>query len=177
MEQEHFDNSMINKTIEDYQLDSPDNLIDFIVNNPLNLGSASLARIAELTNSKRENNAAYYTNKFIVNEIYKQLPEFEKEEINILEPSVGVGNFLPFLFKKYENVKRVNIDVADIDKKNLQILQLLLQKKEMPSNVNINYINTDTLLYDFKKRYDLVVGNPPFSKLKAKDAKSIWRII
>ena len=171
MEQEHFDNSMINKTIEDYQLDSPDNLIDFIVNNPLNLGSASLARIAELTNSKRENNAAYYTNKFIVNEIYKQLPEFEKEEINILEPSVGVGNFLPFLFKKYENVKRVNIDVADIDKKNLQILQLLLQKKEMPSNVNINYINTDTLLYDFKKRYDLVVGNPPFSKLKAKDAK------
>lgn len=41
----------------------------------------------------------------------------------------------------------------------------------MPSNVNINYINTDTLLYDFKKRYDLVVGNPPFSKLKAKDAK------
>ena len=171
MEQEHFDNSMINKTIEDYQLDSPDNLIDFIVNNPLNLGSASLARIAELTNSKRENNAAYYTNKFIVNEIYKQLPEFEKEEINILEPSVGVGNFLPFLFKKYENVKRVNIDVADIDKKNLQILQLLLQKKKMPSNVNINYINTDTLLYDFKKRYDLVVGNPPFSKLKAKDAK------
>ena len=140
MEQEHFDNSMINKTIEDYQLDSPDNLIDFIVNNPLNLGSASLARIAELTNSKRENNAAYYTNKFIVNEIYKQLPEFEKEEINILEPSVGVGNFLPFLFKKYENVKRVNIDVADIDKKNLQILQLLLQKKKMPSNVNINYI-------------------------------------
>lgn len=171
MEQEHFDNSMINKTIEDYQLDSPDNLIDFIVNNPLNLGSASLARIAELTNSKRENNAAYYTNKFIVNEIYKQLPEFEKEEINILEPSVGVGNFLPFLFKKYENVKRVNIDVADIDKKNLQILQLLLQKKKMPSNVNINYINTDTLLYDFKKRYDLVVGNPPFSKLKANDAK------
>lgn len=53
MEQEHFDNSMINKTIEDYQLDSPDNLIDFIVNNPLNLGSASLARIAELTNSKK----------------------------------------------------------------------------------------------------------------------------
>ena len=26
-------------------------------------------------------------------------------------------------------------------------------------------------MYDFNKRYDLVVGNPPFSKLKAKDAK------
>lgn len=170
MEQEHFTNAMINKTIEEYSLDDAEKLIDFILNNPLNLGSASLARIAELTNSKRENNAAYYTNKFIVNEIYKQLPDFEKDEINVLEPSVGVGNFLPFIFKKYEGIKKVNIDVVDIDKKNLQILQLLLQKQRIPSNVKMNFIHADTLLYDFKKRYDLVIGNPPFSKLKAKEA-------
>ena len=169
MEQEHFTNAMINKTIEEYSLDDAEKLIDFILNNPLNLGSASLARIAELTNSKRENNAAYYTNKFIVNEIYKQLPDFEKDEINVLEPSVGVGNFLPFIFKKYEGIKKVNIDVLDIDKKNLQILQLLLQKQRIPSNVKMNFIHADTLLYDFKKRYDLVIGNPPFSKLKAKE--------
>ena len=170
MEQEHFTNAMINKTIEEYSLDDAEKLIDFILNNPLNLGSASLARIAELTNSKRENNAAYYTNKFIVNEIYKQLTDFEKDEINVLEPSVGVGNFLPFIFKKYEGIKKVNIDVVDIDKKNLQILQLLLQKQRIPSNVKMNFIHADTLLYDFKKRYDLVIGNPPFSKLKAKEA-------
>lgn len=170
MEQEHFTNAMINKTIEEYGLDDAEKLIDFILNNPLNLGSASLARIAELTNSKRENNAAYYTNKFIVNEIYKQLPDFEIDEINVLEPSVGVGNFLPFIFKKYEGIKKVNIDVVDIDKKNLQILQLLLQKQRIPSNVKMNFIHADTLLYDFKKRYDLVTGNPPFSKLKAKEA-------
>lgn len=170
MEQEHFTNAMINKTIEEYSLDDAEKLIDFILNNPLNLGSASLARIAELTNSKRENNAAYYTNKFIVNEIYKQLPDFEKDEINVLEPSVGVGNFLPFIFKKYEGIKKVNIDVVDIDKKNLQILQLLLQKQRIPSNVKMNFIHADTLLYHFKKRYDLVIGNPPFSKLKAKEA-------
>lgn len=171
MEQEHFNNAMINKTIEEYKLEDAEKLIDFIMNNPLNLGSASLARIAELTNSKRENNAAYYTNKFIVNEIYKQLPDFEKDEISVLEPSVGVGNFLPFIFKKYEEIKNVNIDVVDIDQNNLQILQLLLQKQRIPSNVKMNFINADTLLYDFKKRYDLVIGNPPFSKLKAKEAK------
>lgn len=171
MEQEHFNNAMINKTIEEYKLEDAEKLIDFIMNNPLNLGSASLARIAELTNSKRENNAAYYTNKFIVNEIYKQLPDFEKDEISVLEPSVGVGNFLPFIFKKYEEIKNVNIDVVDIDQNNLQILQLLLQKQRIPSNVKMNFINADTLLYDFKKRYDLVIGNPPFSKVKAKEAK------
>lgn len=170
MEQEHFTNALINKTIEEYKLEDAEKLMDFILNNPLNLGSASLARIAELTNSKRENNAAYYTNKFIVNEIYKQLPDIEKDEINVLEPSVGVGNFLPFVFKKYEGVKRVNIDVVDIDEKNLQILQLLLQKQRMPSNVKMNFIHADALLHDFVKRYDLVIGNPPFSKLKTKDA-------
>lgn len=170
MEQEHFANITINKTIEEYKLLKAEKLIQFILDNPLNLGGASLARIAELTNSKRENNAAYYTNKFIVNEIYKQLPDFEKDEISILEPSVGVGNFLPFIFRKYEGIKRVNIDVVDVDKKNLQILELLLQKQRIPSNVKLNYIHADTLLHDFKKRYDLVIGNPPFSKLKAKEA-------
>ena len=129
-----------------------------------------MARIAELTNSKRENNAAYYTNKFIANEIFKELPDIDKEEISILEPSVGVGSFLPFVFKKYEDVKLVNIDVVDIDDSNLKILKLLLSKQKVPLNVNLRFIQADTLLYDFNKRYDLVIGNPPFSKLKAKDA-------
>lgn len=170
MDQEHFTNTMINKTIDEYNLVNADKLKEFILNNPLNLGSASLARIAELTNSKRENNAAYYTNKYIINEIFKQLPDFEKDEINILEPSVGVGNFLPFIFKKYEGVKKINIDVVDIDEKNMQILKLLFKKQRIPVNVHINFIVTDTLLYNFNKRYDLVIGNPPFSKLKAKEA-------
>lgn len=170
MEQEHFTNAMINKAIEEFRLEDADELKSFITGNPLNLGSATLARIAELTNSKRENNAAYYTNKFIINEIFKQLPDFEKGEVNVLEPSAGVGNFLPFIFKRYESVKRVNIDVVDIDEKNLQILKLLMQKQEIPGNVSINYILADTLLHKFEKRYDLVIGNPPFSKLKAKTA-------
>lgn len=170
MDQEHFTNTMINKTIDEYNLVNADKLKEFILNNPLNLGSASLARIAELTNSKRENNAAYYTNKYIINEIFKHLPDFEKDEINILEPSVGVGNFLPFIFKKYEEIKKVNIDVVDIDEKNMQILKLLLKKQRIPTNVHINFIVTDTLLYKYNKRYDLVIGNPPFSKLKAKEA-------
>lgn len=170
MEQQHFSNAMITKTIEKYKLMDAEELIKFITKNPLNLGNASLARVAELTNSKRENNAAYYTNKFIINEIFKHLPDFEQEEINILEPAVGVGNFLPFIFKKYEQINRVNIDVVDIDEKNLQILSLLLQKQGVPDNINLQFIHSDSLLYNFGKRYDLVIGNPPFSKLKAKEA-------
>ena len=170
MEQEHFTSSVIAKTIEKYKLENTDNLIQFIDQNPLGLGSASLARIAELTNSKRENNSAYYTNKFIINEVFKQLPDIEKEEIHILEPSVGVGNFLPFIYKKYEKAKKVYIDVVDIDDKNIIILKLLMQKQQIPSNIEVSFICDDTLLHQFDKHYDLVIGNPPFTKMKVKEA-------
>ena len=170
MDQEHFSNTVITQTIDKNELENIEKLIYFIEQNPLGLGGASLARIAELTNSKRENNSAYYTNKYIVNEIFKQLPEFEKDEIYILEPSVGVGNFLPFIYKKYENIKKVHIDVADIDDNNITILKLLMQKQQIPANVEISFIHDDTLLHNFGKHYDLVIGNPPFTKLKAKQA-------
>ncbi len=171
MEQEHFTSAIIMQTIKKHELADKKKLKEFIEYNPLNLGSATLARIAELTNSQRENNSAYYTNKFIVNDIFKELPEFEKKEIRILEPSVGVGNFLPFLFRKYEDVSKVIIDVVDIDKDNLDLLKLLLQKQQIPSNVELNYIHADFLLHKFKNHYDLIVGNPPFKKLKANEAK------
>lgn len=171
MEQEHFMNAMVHQTIEKYGLDNAGKMIAFIRKNPLNLGGATLARVAELANIKRENNAAYYTNKYILNEIYKRMPDFNQEEVHILEPSVGVGNFLPFIYKKYEAIKRIFIDVVDVDENNLRILKELLEKQQKPTNVEIQYILADTLLYDFEKSYDLVIGNPPFSKLKAKEAE------
>lgn len=171
MHQEHLDTSTITRFIKEYGLDKPEQLKTFIRNNPFNLGYASLARAAELANSKRESNAAYYTNKFIVNEIFKELPTFEKDCISIIEPSVGVGNFLPFVFKKYENVACVNLDVVDIDDDNLDILRLLLEKQGVPSNIHIRYLHHDFLTLDEIERYDLLVGNPPFEKLKASDAK------
>lgn len=159
-----------NIAIEEYKLGKKNNLKEFIKNNPMNLGYASLARIAELTNAQRENNSAFFTNKFIINEISKELPDIYKEEINIMEPSVGIGNFLPFIFIKYEEVKKVNIDVVDIDKNALDILQLLLEKIEIPKNVTIRYIRRDSLLY-YDKHYDLTIGNPPFTKMKPVEAE------
>ncbi len=171
MAQKHYAGTQIINVIEKEKLMQKTRLVKFITENPLNLGTASLARIAELTNSKRENNSAYYTNKFIINDICKELPEFDKAEINILEPSVGVGNFLPFIFRKYEGARRVNLDVVDIDKDNIKILKLLLDKQYIPDNFHINFIRADFLQYKFTKKYDLVIGNPPFSKLKRKEAE------
>ena len=60
--------------------------------------------------------------------------------------------------------------MVDIDGRILEILRLLLAKQKIPSNMKLNFIQADTLLYDFNKHYDLVIGNPPFTKLKSKEA-------
>ena len=169
MSRNHIESIDINRIIAQYELEKKDNLRNFINNNPENLDVATLMRITELCNAKREENAAFYTNKFIVNEIMGRLPTFSKNEIHIIEPSVGAGSFLPFLFKKYENVPRVILDVVDIDEDSMASLALILGKIQIPKNFEIHYRCHDFLTLDFPYRFDLAVGNPPFSKLKTGD--------
>lgn len=167
----HLESVDINKIIVQYSLDHKANLFTFVEQNPENLDIATLMRITELCNAKREENAAFYTNKFIVNEIMGRLPSFSKDIIHILEPSVGTGSFLPFLFKKYEGVHRVILDVVDIDEDSIAILKLIMAKLIVPDNFEIHYHCHDFLMLDFPYRFDLAVGNPPFSKLKLGDKK------
>ena len=54
----------------------------------------------------------------------------------------------------------------------LPLQKLLLKYLDIPKNFTINLICSDFLYYDAPYRYDLAVGNPPFSKLKQK-AKDI----
>ncbi|MBR4401576.1 MAG: DNA cytosine methyltransferase [Synergistes sp.] len=156
----------INRIILDNSLDDRQNLCSFLRYNPLRLDVASLMRITELCNARREKNAAFYTNKFIVNEIMSSLPTFSKDEIRILEPSVGVGSFVPFLFKRYEDVPHVILDVVDIDSDSIDTFNIMLEKLNIPKNFTINRVCHDFLTFHTTNRYDLAVGNPPFSKLK-----------
>ena len=140
-------------------------LVDYIRGNS-HYDFAELSKIAELANAQREDNAAYYTRQDICYTIVKSLPDAKNyTELNILEPSIGVGNFLPALILKYAGVQSVNIDVVDIDANSLEILKELVAKIDVPNNIHINYINADFLLHNFDKRYDIVVGNPPYKKL------------
>lgn len=118
----------------------------------------------EKENPKRLENGAFYTDKFIVHEIVKNLPNFdEKDEIRILEPSVGLGSFLHLLLKKYENKKKISIDVIDIDSNALDKLKKIFNKISKNDNrVKIKYINSDFLTFDESNKYDIVIGNPPF---------------
>lgn len=170
--QTNYDTSLIKKIATQYNLDDNIKRLEFLKNNPLNMDISSLMRLTELCNAKREENAAFYTNKFIINEIMNYLPTFSKDEVRILEPSVGAGGFIPFLFKKYENIPNVILDIVDIDENSINAVQLILEQHGIPKNFTINYICEDFLSLEFPYKFDLVVGNPPFSKLKSKTGKN-----
>lgn len=164
--------AQIKQFITSNQLDIQENLKAFLKDNLDKFSYPELAKIVELANAERLKHAAYYTRQDICFTIIKDLPDASKfENLSIIEPSVGAGNFLPLLIEKYKTVKSVEIDVVDIDKNAIDILKLLVKKISLPSNVKINFINEDFLLYGENslfsqtKRYDIVVGNPPFGNI------------
>ena len=133
------------------------------------MGFVKLAKIAEFANGARTETAAYYTRQDICYAVVKSLPDYpDSKTLHILEPATGVGNFLPSLFLKYANVAELHIDVIDINPDSIITLQKILRSLPLPENVRLNFINKDTLLESFTKKYDIVVGNPPYMKVKDK---------
>lgn len=159
----------VQSTIEKNGLVDVKKLLQYIKDHR-DLGFVRLAKLAEFANCARTETAAYYTRQDICYSVVKNLPDYPDSKIlHILEPATGVGNFLPTLFQKYSNVAELHIDVIDINADSLKVLQQLLQTIPLPENVRLNYVNKDFLLCDFPKRYDVVVGNPPYMKVTDKD--------
>lgn len=161
--------SNIKNVIRINSLDKIENIIPFMKRS--NRPFCQLAKIAELANAQRDENAAYYTRQDICFCVVEKLPDFNKKsKLTILEPSIGVGNFLPTLLKKYEHIPNLVIDVVDIDPKSITVLKVLVEKLKLPESVTINYICADFLLYNFDKEYDIIVGNPPYKKMRKSDS-------
>ena len=154
--------------IEKKELVDTDKLLQYIKKHR-KMGFVQLAKIAEYANGARTETAAYYTRQDICYSVVKHLPDYPDSKIlHILEPATGVGNFLPSLFMKYANVAELHIDVIDINQDSLALLKQIIRSVPLPENVRLNYINKDTLLTHFPKKYDIVVGNPPYMRVKDK---------
>ena len=107
----------------------------------------------------------------------KDLPELKsRKSIRILEPSVGIGNFIHLLVDKYEDKEEVIFDLVDIDNNSLIVLKNILDKLNLPKKFKFNFINADFLTHQFIEKYDIVVGNPPYKKLTSNsDLLSLYK--
>nr|WP_202983911.1 MULTISPECIES: Eco57I restriction-modification methylase domain-containing protein [Gilliamella] len=158
--------------IERHELNDENCLSNYLLSQLKNntIDTTVLSRIIELSNSERENHSAYYTNPFIIQEIINYLPDFlEKSQLHICEPSVGAGNFLPFLFEKYKHIPKVKFTLIDINPKTLEWVKLIYNQQRLPENIELEFICNDFMLYQPERKFDLIIGNPPFTKLKRTD--------
>lgn len=164
LSKKNLDRNKVLSLIDEKNLYNYDNLKKFIEEYKSFYNMSTLTRIIELSNNLRSEHSAYYTNKAIITEIFSLLPDINKDCIDIIEPSIGAGNFLPFIFKRYEDKLDIKLKVFDIDDKIIDLVKLIWSDK-IPDNVSIEYINQDFL--DYKgEEVDLIVGNPPFTKIK-----------
>lgn len=94
------------------------------------------------------------------------------EALTILEPSVGMGNFIPLLIKKYAGATPLHFTLVDKDSRVIELLKVIFSRDKLPDNVTMEFICGDYLQLNFKEKFDLVIGNPPFSKITASELQT-----
>lgn len=92
------------------------------------------------------------------------------KKADILEPSAGTGTIILECMKHFKNF---SLDAIEIDKNVYDKTKALFDGVQ-PPNDGINLINADFLKHDFKeKRYDLIIGNPPYFEITKEMRNSI----
>jgi len=114
----------------------------------------------ELSKEVKKNEGIFFTPpktiEFIINIIK---PLLINRFINILENSCGSGEFIINLIKHFSN-----INITGIEKN-----KYIYDKIHHLSNDFIKIINEDFIEYDNADKYDLIIGNPPYSVIDKKD--------
>lgn len=120
-------------------------------------------------------NGAFFTPNFIVDFIINEVKPKEKDKC--LDPSCGTGVFLIGLAEYYakqfgKSIKRTvreNIFGSDILDYNIQRAKILLsilalENSEYLAEEDFNLITQDSLRSDWDRKFDVIVGNPPYVK-------------
>ena len=114
---------------------------------------------SEISAAQSTVNDAYFTPTTIIDSIYKGLSHLGFEGGNILEPSMGVGNFFGKMPKSIKDVS--SLFGVEIDSISGRIAQYLY-----PS-ANIEVAPFQDVAYK-DNSFDLIIGNVPFGEVKYK---------
>lgn len=114
--------------------------------------------------TKKKTTGAYYTPSYLSDFIFSRLEENLKDRnrLSLLEPSVGDGSFLDALLRaNISNKKNITVKAIEINKSEIAKL-----KKRNFRKMLVNFIHKDFLRFEpsVRKKYDIIIGNPPYVK-------------
>ena len=137
----------------------------------LEFSSLSLELTKELSLKSKKDNGIYFTPKSIIKktiDIIKSIPDFIQFK-TILEPSCGSCEFIKYIMKEFPD-KNLNITAIEFN----DIIYQKISKLNFIENTNntIEFINKDYMTYDNEKKYDLIIGNPPYFVMSKDDVNS-----
>ena len=104
---------------------------------------------------------AHYTSPVIIQEIYRTLQRMGFAKGNLLEPSMGIGNFFGML---PETMRESYLYGVELDSLTGRIARLLYPK----ANITVDGYEKTAFPNDF---FDAAVGNVPFGQYKVADKK------
>lgn len=104
---------------------------------------------------------AHYTSPVIIQEIYRTLQRMGFTKGNLLEPSMGIGNFFGML---PETMRESHLYGVELDSLTGRIARLLYPK----ANITVDGYEKTTFPNDF---FDAAVGNVPFGQYKVADSQ------
>ncbi len=115
---------------------------------------------------KKKHTGSYYTPNYLASFISKRVLSYfdNRHRISVLEPSVGDGSFIEELNKSSISI---NITGVDINENELKRAKSKWQGKHS------RFINEDFLEYNTKKKFSLIIGNPPYVKKSLLKKKQI----
>jgi len=120
--------------------------------------------------NKNKLNGSYYTPRTLAKFlIQKSLTYVKNGNINVLEPSCGDGVFLNELLCNKNFLSRKKSFICTVEKDNLELEKAKRYKKEFTQNqIKTSYNSMDFLDFVPKhnKKYDLIIGNPPYINKK-----------
>lgn len=120
--------------------------------------------------SNHKETGSFYTPQAIV---YNTIKEFKpkSDTLNLLEPSVGVGAFIPQMLRLIDDCNEAEITCVDISSECLNELKRLIPFLRLNGKYKFKYVCNDFLFLDNLEKYDAIFTNPPYYKMNAKQKK------
>lgn len=120
--------------------------------------------------SDSKETGSFYTPQAVV---YNTIKEYSpsKKELKLLEPSVGVGAFIPQMLRLVDDCEKVEFTCVDISKRCLNELKRLIKSLQLENKFKFKYVCEDFLQFDTSIQFDAIISNPPYYKMKADQKK------